>query len=123
MVERAETGVTALTEDGEEILVIEGTYAGELELVEGDLARVEIDGMDARRPGQRVVEHVATGTGDDQQLVVGADIEHLAIDGRVFPAGVVDQGVRMQCVEEAVVEGVCARSRGHRGGFSLEQRR
>jgi hypothetical protein len=41
--------------------------------------------------GQCIVQNIAAGAGDDQQLVVRSDLQRATIDGRILPTGVVDQ--------------------------------
>jgi len=70
--------------------------------------------MNARGRLQRVVERVAAGAGDHQHGVVGTERERLAIDGGIFPAGVVDQASRIDRVEELLIDLVAQIRNRHR---------
>jgi hypothetical protein len=94
----------ALAEEGEKGVVIEGPTGGGLQFQEGVLDGVHVHGVDLAAAGQQVVQGVAAGAGDDQEAVVGPEIEGLAVQGRVFPAGVVNEVVAVDRPEDARVE-------------------
>ena len=101
------------------LLIISGIsirLGGRLLLDEADLT------VDPGRRIEQVIERIAAGTGDHQQVVVRPDREGLAVDRRILPTGVVHQGVRPERIEDALIQPVGqggARSRGQaerRGG-------
>ena len=73
-------------EEAKEGLVVgEILQRADLESSERDMRAVEINGGDARRIGRQIREHVASARGDRDHLAVGADLERLHVDDRVFP--------------------------------------
>ncbi len=79
------------SEDREERIEVEVPDARELELEERRLARIRVHGVDAARTDQGVVEDVAAGAGDGEHRVGGRELECAPVDGRILPAGVVDE--------------------------------
>jgi len=103
VVAAAEERDVALGEDAEELVVRQGLRGHHLELREGDLAPVEVQ----RRHGRAlddVVERVAAGGRDGNDVVLGADVEHAAVDARVLPAHVVNVLPVQKLHHEPVVE-------------------
>jgi len=68
-VDARESGVASGAEGGEEVLEFKASNGGQLQFQQRRLARIGVHGVDARRPAQRIVEHVAAGAGDDQHAV------------------------------------------------------
>ena len=58
------------------------------------------------RAGQRVVEHVAAGAGDDQHAIVRRQVQRRSVDGRILPAGVVDKRAAIDRIEQLLVDPV-----------------
>ena len=81
----------AFPEDGKEVFEIQCVDACNLELEQGVLTRIGIDREYVLRPCQSVVQCIASGTGNDENSVLWAEIESLPVNRRVFPASVVDQ--------------------------------
>jgi hypothetical protein len=104
VVDLLEARMPAVAEDREEVAVRETTDAGELQFQQCRLPRVRVDGVDARRFAERVVEHVAAGARDHDHHVVRRDGEGLAVDCGIFPAGVVDERASVDRVEDLLVE-------------------
>ena len=73
------SGRRPLSEQLVEALVIERADGAELQLQQERLARVGVDGHDLGT-GERVVQGIAAGAGDDQNAVAGHEIERGAID-------------------------------------------
>ena len=74
--------------------------AGQFQVQKGVLPRIHIDGHDLFRAGQGVVQGIAAGGGNDQDRIVGHEVQCLLIQPRIFPAGVVDQVVAMNQLED-----------------------
>ena len=62
-----------------------------------------------RGAAKRVVQHVAAGAGDDQHAIIGAEVEGLAVNRRIFPAGVVDERSGVDRIEQFLVKSLSAR--------------
>jgi hypothetical protein len=41
--------------------------------------------------GQGIVQNIAAGAGNDEQLVISPQLQCATVDRRIFPTGVVDQ--------------------------------
>ena len=104
LVQGGEVSMTAATEDIEEVVEIERAYGRDLQLEQGNLARIHVYGMNRGGRRQGVVERVAAGARDDHHVVRGRQCERLVINCRIFPAGVVDESASVESVEEPVVE-------------------
>ena len=102
-VDAFEGGVVAAAENAEEIVEFKMPQAGQFQLQQCRLTGVGVDCIDLRHPGQGVVEHIAACAGDDQHVVFRLQVEGPAVDGRVFPAGVVDQRTPVDPVEDSLV--------------------
>jgi hypothetical protein len=90
----------AVAEQPEKVLEVERFDAGDLQVEQSVLPRIHIDGMHAVRPAQGVIECVAAGRRDDQDVVARPDFQGHAIQPRVFPAGVIDQVVAVDEFED-----------------------
>jgi hypothetical protein len=55
------------------------------------LSRIRIDRVDVLGADQCVIQNVAAGARNDQKFVIRPELQGYAVDGRIFPAGVVDQ--------------------------------
>lgn len=97
--------VPAVAEDLEKRLKIETADAGELELEQGVLTEIHIHRMDAARAVEGVVEGVAPGGSDHDQIVLGGEAHDLAIEPGVFPAGIIHQAVTMDAGENPPRDG------------------
>src|SRR5262249_41097999 len=91
-------------EQVEERLVVEAAQGRDLELHERVLNGIDVNRVDLARSRKEVVERVAAGAGDDSHAVVRAEVECLAVECRVFPAGVVDQVPAVYRLEDARTE-------------------
>ncbi len=80
-----------LAERREEIVEAQMPDTGELEFQQRRLPRIRVDSVDTFGSQQGVIEHVAAGAGDDEQVVLTGDAEHLTVDGGIFPARVVNE--------------------------------
>ena len=108
----------AFAEQPEEIVEVEPPDAGELQLEQRVLPRIGIHGVDRGRAGEGVVEHVAAGARDHEHPVA-RDVERLAVNGGVLPAGVVDERPRYDGLEESPVQALGQRGVALRPGSSV----
>jgi hypothetical protein len=104
-----EAGVYAAAEQREEIRVREVADPGQFEFQQGGLPRIGVHRVNAPRRQQGIVEHIATGAGDDQHGVVTTQVERAAVDGRVLPASVVDQRARIHRIEDPLIDTISER--------------
>ena len=111
------SGVRSSTfaEQLEEAGLIEAEDARALEFEEGNLDRVDIDGVDLARSCEQVVEGIATRAGDHHDAIGRAEIQGHAIERGIFPAGVVDQIVAMDRREDSATEFLSRREARHSG--------
>mmetsp|Transcript_9631 Transcript_9631/g.30472 ORF Transcript_9631/g.30472 Transcript_9631/m.30472 type:complete len:415 (+) Transcript_9631:1225-2469(+) len=82
--------VLRLAEEPEELVVRARADRGELELEEGELRAVHVNGDHLLRALEDVVEHVAAGARDGEYDVLRSALEHAMVDRRVLPRDVVD---------------------------------
>src|SRR5262249_29582760 len=111
-------GRVAPAEQGEEGVVVQAADGGALQFEQGVLDGVDVHRVDLPGAGEEVVEGVAAGAGDDQDAVVGGEVEGGPVQGRVLPARVVDEVAAVDRLEDPVVEALAGGKRGHlHGGF------
>ena len=91
---------------------------GHLQLQQRVLAEVHINGMDLRGIIEEVVERIAAGAGDHDDLAAGIEAEHLAIETGIFPSAVVDQVGAVDVLEGDVMRGFDERTGGVVNHFS-----
>ena len=82
----------------------ERSNPGPLEFEKRVLAGVEIDGMDLAGSGEEIIENVSAGARDDQDAIGRRELKRHPVERGVFPAGVEDQMVPDQGLEEAGVK-------------------
>jgi hypothetical protein len=94
----------ASTEHIEELIVLQFAYRSGLEFQQGVLAGVHIYGIDMTCACQKVVKGIATCGADDQQTILGAEVQRLAIEPGIFPASVVDEVVAMDKLKNTTTD-------------------
>ena len=86
------------------------------------MSAVEVDGGDAGRIGDQVVEDIAAAGSDGQHMVARADLQSLEVDRRIFPDLRIDQAAKRQrenALEHALAgENSVAVNRGSEPGRS-----
>jgi hypothetical protein len=73
-------------EELEELLVRARARRRQPQLEQRILRRVEVDGDNVRHAVEEAVHDVAAARGEHQEPVLGAKLEHLAVDTRVLRA-------------------------------------
>ncbi len=104
LVDLADVRQPAAPEHVEERLVIELPDSRQLEVEKGVLADVQIDGVNVRGPLQGIIQRIAARRGNDQDPIERPQIERLAVEARVFPAGVVNQVPPMDEPEPGAIQ-------------------
>ena len=110
MVPAFEIGGATLAEHREELVVFEIPDRRQLEFQQGVLAKIHVHGMDPPRRIECVIEGVAAGRSDEDQFIVGPQAQDLAVQPGILPAGVVDEVVSMDVIEEGFGRPVGQRS-------------
>ena len=106
IIQRPNALESPLAEHGEEVFKVEISNARQLQFQKRVLTRVHVDGMDVLHAGQRVVQGIAAGRGDHQHGVVGPELQRLAVEPRVLPAGVINEVVSVNEVEDSAAHPV-----------------
>jgi len=88
----------------EELLVRERLDARNLQLEERVLARVEIRSHHALGALQRHVQHVAATAREHEDGIIARQVQQLAVDARVLPAHIVDDGLADQSVHGTILQ-------------------
>ncbi len=70
----------------------------------GVLPEVHVHCVDASWTVQQVIQNIAAGAGDDHDIAIRAYPQKLAVDGGIFPAGVINQPVPVDESEELTVQ-------------------
>ena len=96
----------AAAENGKEIVETELADTRHLQFEQRILARIGVNRINLGWPLQGVIERVATGAGDHHHRILRPEVQSLAVDRRVFPAGVVDQRTRIERIENLLVDAV-----------------
>ena len=86
-----ELGVGSDAEHLEEICELARADEGELELQERILTEIDVDRVNGRRAFNEIIEHVAPGARDHDDLAVPIQLHQLAVDARILPCRVVDE--------------------------------
>jgi hypothetical protein len=94
----------AVAEQGEEILELQPSKGGDLQLQQGILTRVYVHGIDPARTQQGIVQRVAAGRRDRHQAVARTQGQGDAVQSRVLPTGVVNQMAAVNQTEYAAAE-------------------
>ena len=94
----------AAAEHGEELLEVEPSDGCDLQLQQRVLAGVHVHGVHVRRLRQDVVEHVAAGRRDGEDGVAPRQVQRDAVQTGIFPAGVVDEVVPLDQIEDVAVD-------------------
>ena len=116
-IEGLDVGRRALgCQEADDILVARQVAEGrELEAVQRDVVRVEIDDVDLARAGRQVSQHVAAAGADGDDPMLWAKLHRLHVDDRILPDLRVDEP-REEQAEETF------REAGEGEGLVLEQR-
>ena len=106
LVNTTDTGQASLSKHLEEIVVFKFPNGRDLEVQQGILPRVHIHRVDVIGCGQRVIQRIAPGRRDDQDVVFRAILQGHSVQAGVFPACVVNQIVPVNRVEDPLAEPV-----------------
>lgn len=107
--------VKAMRTDAEHLKKVRKVPAGNeghLQLQQRVLAKVHIDGVNLRWIIEEVIERVAPGARDHDDLAGGIEAEHLPIKPRIFPGAVINQVGAVDMPEDHVVGGFNERAGG-----------
>ena len=99
----AEARAGAIAKEAKQFCVVTVFDDGELQFQQGVLPGIHVHRMDLLGFVEQIVQCVAPCAGNHHHTAVGAQLQHLAIETRILPTGVVDERTRVDLPKENVV--------------------